>query len=155
MDALALAQGCFLGVGAVHLLIGLLTPFFGFPPGIVGLSGRTDRLMWDRPSEALLEDPVVRDLRTHHHIVIAGLLCGLGAVELAMAWSGIRSMPGPALLSLMGAGLVMLPFWVAMVRQFTRRGVPVRLGDVQPFVWVATVLWLAGSACAVLALRSP
>lgn len=154
LDALHLARGLFIGAGAVHLLIGLLTPIFGFPPGIVGLSARTDRQMWNQTSEELLKDHVVRDLRTHHHIVIAGLLCGLGLMELAMSWFGIPSMPRPALCSLMAMGAVMLPFWIAMVLQFTRRGVDVSLWDLQPFVWVPTLLWVAGSISAFVALRS-
>ncbi|HUR25649.1 MAG TPA: hypothetical protein VM327_06520 [Candidatus Thermoplasmatota archaeon] len=153
MDALQLARGLFVAAGAIHLLIGLLTPLFGFPPGIVGLSKRSDRQMWNRTSPELLEDPVVRELRTHHHIVIAGLLCGLGVMELAMAWFGIPSMPGPALYSLMAMGAVMFPYWIGMVLQFTRRGVDVTLWDVQPFVWAPTFLWAAGSVCAFVALR--
>jgi hypothetical protein len=148
------ARALFLASGAVHLLIGLLTPVFGFPPGIVGLSSRTDRQMWNRSSQELLEDPVVRDLRAHHHIVVAGLLVGLGILELGLAWSGIRTMPGTALGSLVAAGAVMLPYWIAMLLQFTRRGVDVTLRDVQPFVWVPTLLWVAGSIAGLLALRS-
>jgi hypothetical protein len=150
MTALAVAKWLFAAAGGFHLLIGLLTPVFGFPPHIVGLSARTDRAMWNATSEELLQDRVVHDLRTHHHIVIAGLLVGLGIAELALALFGIGAgIPG-ALYALMASGLVMLPYWIAMVLQFARAGVAVGLWDLQPFVWVPTLLWLAGTIAALV-----
>ncbi len=150
-SALQVAAYVFLAGGAFHLGIGLLTAFFGFPPRIVGLSRGTDAQMWNATSEKLLEDPVVKDLRTHHHIVIAGLLVGLGLAEVALAWFGARNGEAWAFYALMAMGVLMVPYWVAMLAQFVRAGVHVTLWDVQPFVWVPSILWLVGTIATLIA----
>lgn len=132
--------------GAFQFVIGILTAFLGFPVAIVGLSARTDAAMWGSPSATLLQYRVVHDLRTHHVIVIASLLCGLGVMQTAVAWVGVRSGEAWAIAALTACGAIMLPWWIAMVVQFRRSGVKVRLGDVQPFVWVHVALWIPAVA---------
>lgn len=145
--------GLCLAAGGVHLLIGALTPFFGFPPGIVSLSSKVDQQTWNQSSEQLLQDPVVRGLRTHHHIMLGGLLVMLGSTELALAWTGLRAGEPLALVALTVAWLGSVAYWVAMVLQFTRAGAHVTLWDLQPFVWVPTLLLLPGIILGWLAWR--
>jgi hypothetical protein len=155
LSLLGWSVGLFVAAGAFHLVIGLLTPVFGFPPHVVGLSSRTDQATWNRTSDELLADPVVHDLRVHHHIVIAGLLVGFGVAEIGLAWAGLRQGQPFALYALTASGAVMLPYWTAMILQFTRAGTHVRLGDLQPFVWVPSILWLPATILGWLALRAP
>lgn len=152
-SALAWSVGLCLAAGAVHFLIGALTPFFGFPPGIVGLSARTDQQAWNRTSAELLQDPVVRDLRTHHHIMLGGLLVFLGLAEMALAWTGLRAGAPVALYALSLAWAGSLAYWIAMVMQFVRLGAHPTLWDLQPFVWVPTLLLAPGLVLGWVALR--
>lgn len=148
MDLILVGGVLFAVAGGFQFAIGLLAAFFGFPPAIVGLSARSDHAMWGRSSAELLKDPVVRDLRTHHTIVIGGLLVGLGIVQVALGGYAASQGMTWALVTLTAMGVAMLPYWVAMVLQFTRAKVRVGFGDVQPFVWVHMVLWLAGAGFA-------
>lgn len=148
MDLMLVGGVLFAVAGGFHAAIGLLAGFLGLPPGIVGLSARSDRKMWGRPSKELLEDRVVRDLRTHHAIVISGLLVGFGVVQMALGGYAASQGMTWAIVTLTAMGVVMVPYWAAMVAQFVRAGVRVGLGDVQPFVWVHMMLWLGGVAFA-------
>jgi hypothetical protein len=143
----------FLLIGAFHLLIGVLAPIVGLPPTIVGLSPETDRLMWGQTTADLLHHRVTTDLRTHHTIVIGGLLAGLGIVELGAAWFGLRAGQSWALLVLIGSGVAMLPFWWLMISQFTRAGVTVALLDLQPFVLIPAILLLPAALTGLLGIR--
>jgi hypothetical protein len=151
VDLLWIAAVFLLLASGFQLVIGILTPFLAFPVGIVGLSAASDERMWGKPSQALLSDRVVRDLRTHHTLVIGGLITGIAILQLFVAWYGVRVGETWAIAAFTIMGIAMLAWWVAMVLQFTRAGVRVGLGDVQPFVWVHLALWLPGVVLAWLA----
>jgi hypothetical protein len=135
----------FLAAGCFQLFIGVFTALVAFPQKIVCLSARTDQEMWGRPSQGLLRNRAVRDLRHHHVMVVAGLLCGVGALQALVAWFGVGRGEAWAVGALTVTGLLMVPWWFAMLIQFVRGGASVSVGDVQPFVWVHGVLWLGGS----------
>jgi hypothetical protein len=109
--------------------------------------------MWNDSTEHLLEDRVVRDLRTHHTIVVGGLLSGVAILQLFLVWYGVRVGQTWALVAMTLMGLTMLAWWIAMVLQFTRAGVDVGLGDVQPFVWVHIAFWVPGIVLAWVGWR--
>ena len=64
-------------------------------------------------------------------------------------------MSGLAVAALTVAWLGSVGYWVAMVLQFTRAGAHPTLWDLQPFVWVPTLLLLPGIVLGWLAVRAP
>ena len=152
---LGIGTALFLAAGAFELLIGLLAPIVGLPPTVVGLSTGTDQALYGHPTQELLQDPTVLGLRTHHTIVVGGLLAGLGILGISVAWFGLRQGQAWALPVLVLGELVMWPFWALMIFQYSSVGVPVALfGDVQPFVVVPAVLLTPAGALSWLGLRS-
>ena len=159
---LGIAVSLFLVVGAVHLLIGILTPFLFDPTagGSMFLSHRTDTALYGAEPRALLVgDPVLVQLRSTLVMALAGVLVGLGIVELALAWFGVRSGQAWALAALVVAGLGMVPYWMLVLRPYLALGVSVGLGDVPPFMSIPTIMVLPGLISGALGLarlrRSP
>lgn len=143
----------FLLIGVFHMLIGAGAVLLGVPPTIVMLSPRTDHARFARDSKELLGDEVVRELRVHHVIVLGGLIPGLGILEAGVAWYGVRTGQPWAVVVLAVAILAMVPFWLMMTRQLTKKGVPVSwAGDVQPFVVVPTFLVVPATVLSVIGL---
>ena len=155
--------GSYLGIGTILFLlatgfdlsIGVLAPIVGLPPTLVGLSTGTDQALYGRPTSELLKDPVVQGLRTHHTIVVGGLLVGLGVLGVAVSWFGLRRSKPWALPVLVIAELAKWPYWAMMILQYSSAGVPVALlGDVQPFVLVPAILLAPAAGLGWIGLRS-
>ncbi len=151
---LGLGTILFLSASVFELLIGVFAPNIGLPPTIVGLSSGTDLTFYGRSSTELLSDPTVFGLRTHHTIVVGGLLVGLGVLGISVGWFGLRKGERWALGAMIASELVMWPYWAMMIGQYTSVGVQVALiGDVQPFVIVPAALTVPGIVFSWVGLR--
>src|SRR6266567_5292025 len=131
--------------GAVWLLIGVLAPFLH--DGATGrtmlfLSPRTDTALFGGDPTSLLADPALSRLRSLLMIALGGMLAASGILVIAIALFALRAGQGWALATLALTGLVVLPFWLLVFRQYTAAGIALSLGDLPPFMWVPTALLL-------------
>ena len=139
--------------GAVHLLIGVLTPILFDPTAgrLLFLSLQTDTALYGAaPRTLLAADPALVQLRSTVFTALAGLLAGLGILELTVAWFGVRAGRRWAVVALIVSGTAMLPFWVVVLRPYLAAGIPVGLGDIPPFIWVPTALLLPATVLSVV-----
>lgn len=139
------AVALFLVGGAVHLVIGILTPVFADSEvgrRILFLSTRTDALLFGGdPSSMLAADPVLARLRITLLLALGAVLMALGVAEVALAWFGVRTGQTWALWALTIGGLAVLPFWLVILRPYIAAG-PVGLGDLPPFMWIPAVTFV-------------
>ncbi len=92
------------------------------------------------PAELIAHAP---GIDTYRHVVwlaLGGLLLGVGLLEAAVAWWGIRAGALWSLVTLTAVAAVMATFWVAILGVYVRHGAAVSLGDVPPFMWVTALL---------------
>ncbi len=136
-------------VGAViHLVIGLLTGLFFqlVPEGTdVGrrylfLNEGPDRALFGGSPRALLDgDPTLLRFRAIVFTALAGVLVGLGIVELALIWFALKDGQAWALGALAISGFAMLPFFLGVLRPYLAAGIGIGLGDIPPFIWIPAV----------------
>jgi hypothetical protein len=155
-SALGAGVALFLLGGAVHLLIGVFTPFFADSDvgrRILFLSTRTDAALFGGdPSVMLAADPVLARLRFTLMLAVGGLLVALGIAELSLAWFGVRAGQTWALWALTLSGLAVLPIWYMLLRPYLAAG-PVGLGDLPPFMWIPTVTFIPAIALSWIGIR--
>jgi len=129
-----------IGAG-MHLLIGVLTPpLVGRRYGvrsILFVSVRTDTELYGASPDAILRaSETLTQLRHTLLLAIAGLLTGLGIVEIALAWFGVGGGHRWAVIALALSGGAMLPTWWLLFRPYRAAGIRLTLADLPPFIWV-------------------
>ncbi len=149
---------CFLVSGAIHLLIGILTPIFvnsGFGRGVIFISQRTDtQLFGTPPSELLDRNKELATFRTLFMTNAGGALVMIGIFIVSLAWFGLRHHQGWAFVTLVLAGLVVLPYWFLIFKPYVNAGISIRFGDLPPIFWIPTLVLLPGVIFGWLGLRS-
>jgi hypothetical protein len=149
---------CFLVSGVVHLLIGTLTPIFvnsAFGRSAIFISHRTDsRLFGAAPSELLDRNEELATFRTLFLTNAGGALVVIGIFIVSLAWFGLRQHQVWAFVSLVLAGLVVLPYWFLVFKPYVIAGISIRLGDLPPIFWIPTLVLLPGTIFGWLGLRS-
>ena len=133
----------FLLSGVLHLLIGLLTPFFmdsGFARQVLFISNRTDAALFGtEPSQLLQQNPELSKLRVVLKGVFGGWLVVIGIFTLSVAWFGLRQHQMWSLFTLGTCGLIMLPFWYITFRPYLQAGIPMGFADLPPIFWIPAV----------------
>ena len=126
----------FLVYGVVHALSGgiylLVAETDIGRQAIFAAPGPDQVLFGALPADLLRDDRALAQLHSMAYLVIAGLLVGLGIVELSLTWFGLHRGQGWALAALVVAGLVMLPFWVLVFRPYLAAGAPLELFSIPP-----------------------
>ncbi len=129
----------------VHLVVGLLTGaiFQLVPEGMdVGrrylfLNEGPDRALFGGSPRALLDgDPTLVRFRAIVFMALAGILVGLGIVELALVWFALKDGHAWALGALAISGFAMVPFFLGVLRPYLAAGIGIGLGDIPPFIWI-------------------
>lgn len=138
------ARNIFVGVGVFWLLIGVLSALLtgkGVGPPMVFLSERTDTALYGgHPDDVLAANLQLTDFRYVTIRVLSGLLVATGLLTAGLAWFGLRNGTLWALATLTVVGLAVLPFWWASLAPYRDAGVPIRLGDIPPLMWVPAIL---------------
>ncbi|MES2154400.1 MAG: hypothetical protein V4510_04620 [bacterium] len=144
----------FVAMGAVWLLIGALTPVMmgsSSYRNLLFLSPRTDRELYGQEPSDALQNTTLRGVRDTVVLALAGTLVAAGLLAVAMAWFGLGDGAAWAFWSLAAAGAVVLPYWIMVLRPYWGAGVWTGLGDLPPFMWVTTLLWLAATTTGLIA----
>lgn len=140
----------FLLVGALWVLIGVLTPPLSdrrIGPPMIFVSERADTALYGvRPSEVLESNGDLVLLRTTLFRVIAGFLVVGGLLIAALAWYGLQKPQTWALAVLTVVGLVAAPYWWISLAPYREAEITLSLGDIPPFMWVPSILMPIASA---------
>jgi hypothetical protein len=157
LSPLGVGMLLFLAGAGMHLLIGILTPFFAFrrisPQSILFVSVRSDtELFGATPETHLSESPMLVTLRRILITAIAGLLVGFGVVEVALIWFGIGGGHRWAVIALAVSGAAMLPYWRLVFRPYRAARIRLTVADLPPFIWVPTATFVPATALTWLGL---
>jgi len=149
---------CFLVSGVVHLMIGILTPIFvnsKFGHSAVFISQRTDsQLFGATPSELLERNEELALFRTLFLTNAGGSLVIIGLFMVSLAWFGLRQHQAWAFVTLVLAGLIVLPYWFLVFKPYWNAGITIRFADLPPVFWIPTLLLFPGVIFGWLGLRS-
>jgi len=149
---------CFLVSGFVHLLIGTLTPIFvnsEFGRSAIFISQQTDsQLFGAAPSELLDRNKELATFRTLFLTNAGGSLVIIGLFIVSLAWFGLRQHQVWAFVTLVLAGVVVLPYWFLIFKPYLNAGISIRFGDLPPIFWIPTLVLLPGIIFGWLGLRS-
>lgn len=154
----SVARILFLLVGALWLVIGVLTPLLvgKVGPPILFVSTRTDTVVFGAPpDDVLAASPQLATLRLMLLRTIGGLLAAAGLLVLAVAWFGLESSGRWALVTLTVVGLAVVPFWWVALTPYRAAGVNLGLGDIPPFMWVPAILMPVASVLGWIGAASP
>lgn len=156
-DLVAWSAGLFIAGGVVWILIGALTvPMMDTAGGRSTLlfSGPKDtKAFGSTPAQALDDDPNLAKLRTALFRVLAGFLVVAGLMVVALGWLAWRRGEAWAYWTLASVAILVLPFWLLAAKPFLDSGTTIGLGDIPPFMWVTTLLWMPAIALGGWALR--
>lgn len=143
----------FVMAGAFQILIGVFTPItlatFGWDDSSLAVSQRSDAQAYGSAPEEIMErEPAVRTFRNVVWTIVAGLLTGLGLLEIVVALFGARTAQVWAVATLTAVALVLVVFWLIALVPYFRSGAPMTLADLPPFMWVPALLHLPAVALA-------
>ncbi len=148
LSPLGISVILFLLLGVMHIVIGILTPMFVRPDrltsNILLTSTRTDTALLGASPEALVarDRPLglVRMVTTNW---LAAYMLGLGILQVALAWFGLRAGQSWALWGLTLAGLAMVPAIGISIAPFSRVGAMPGLGEMPPFITALVLIPIA------------
>lgn len=149
----AVSRWLFLGIGALWLVIGLLTPGMMNRPGGLFISARTDRELYGQEPAEALQNETLRGVRESIVVSLAGMLAVGGLLVVAVAWFGLPTGEAWPFWTLVAMGALALPYWILVLRPYWAAGIRTGLSDMPPFMWVTTVLWLLGTVAGLVARR--
>lgn len=145
-SALGISVSLFLIIGFSWILIGArIVPMHNRGAGstINFVSSSPDTAYFGgSPSELLASDLALSRLRTLLLTVIAGFLMISGVAFSSMAWFGLRAGELWVLISLGLAVVIAIGFRGLTLSRYPRSGVPLRIGDLPPFIWIPAALIL-------------
>lgn len=148
ISPLGLSVACFLLSGLLYVLIGVLTPIVHKAlagKSYIIMSPRTDSQFFGESTQTLLSrDKNLDDFRGVMYMLLAGLLVFAGLMESGVAWFALRHGEKWAIIALTVAGLAQIPLWLLSYNYYWQRGIHLGLGDMQPFVWIPTLLLIPG-----------
>jgi len=160
---LGAAVALFAIVGAIHLLVGILSGLYflflpagrGLGPSYVFVNVEPDRVLFgEPPAELLRRDAALALFRRIALLALAAVLTALGVVELAVTWFALREGEAWALGALAVSGLAMLPFYAGVFRPYVRAGAQIGLGDLPPFIWVPSATLIPATILGWIGLAS-
>jgi hypothetical protein len=148
LSPLGISVILFLLYGAMHVVVGILVPFFVRPDRLTTntllTSERADTALLGASPEALIaQDRPLGMLRHLMNLWIAGLMLGLGSLQLVIAWFGLRAGQGWALWSLTAADLSMVPFWWLILARYGQAGAVPGPGELPPMVTYLVLIPIA------------
>lgn len=138
----------FLLIGLFHVVIGILTPVFVRADRLTSnsllTSTRTDTALFG----ASPQDLVARDrpLGLVRLVVVnwfAAYMLGLGILQVAVSWFGLRTGQSWALWSLTLAGLLLVPAIGTSLGPYARAGAMPGIGEMPPFVSILVLVPIA------------
>ena len=157
LSPLGISVALFLFNGAFYIFIGALAPFMvntEMGRQILVISGRTDKVVFgDSPENLLKNDPVLAKFRTIIFNMLGGMLATVGVLVIAVAWFSLRLGQAWALVALMLAGIIVLPFWWLVFRPYLEVGAPVSFYDLPPIMWVPGSLLIPAVVLGWIGLR--
>ena len=135
----------FLISGAIHILIGTLTPLAvnsEFGRKMLIISNRTDaQLFGTEPSELLQRNAELAKFRTLFFTNAGGSLIIIGICIISLAWFGLRYHQWWAFMTLASTGVIVLPFWFMTFKPYWDAGISLGFADLPPIFWIpATIL---------------
>lgn len=154
--ALQVAAGLFGVSGAIRAVLAVLTAFLFDPRagGAIFLSAGADTALYGAsPRDLIAADPALVDVRWTIVMALSGALAGLGVLEMAVAWFGLRTAQQWALIALSAAGFAVLPFWWLVAEPYIAAGVALGLGDIPPFMSIPALLLLPAVIIGSIGLR--
>ena len=155
---LAISVICFLVSGAIHILIGVLTPIFvnsKFGRSMIFISKRTDtRLFETDPSLLLEKNKELARFRTLLLTNAGGSLVIIGIFIIAVTWFGLRNREMWAFLTLSATGVVVLPYWYFIFKPYLDARIRIGFSDLPPIFWIPTLVLVPGIVFGWLALRA-
>jgi hypothetical protein len=141
ISPLGISVVLFLLIGLFHVVIGVLTPFFIRADRLTTdtdsllTSTRTDTALFGAsPRDLVARDRPLGVLRLVALNWFAAYMLGLGILQVALAWFGLRAGQSWALWSLTLAGLLMVPAIGTSLGPFARAGVMPGIGEMPPFI---------------------
>jgi hypothetical protein len=157
LSPLGIAVILFILYGVIYILVGALWPFLRdteMARELLIVSDRTDSLLFGQPpTELLMSDPALNQLRTILLDMLSGLLLLAGLFHVAITWFGLRQGQVWALAVLAIGGVVVLPFWFLALRPYVKSGITLTLEDIPPFMWVPASLLLPATVLGWIGLR--
>lgn len=155
---LGISVVCFLVSGAIHILIGTLTPIFvnsEFGRSILFISQRTDtQLFGTTPSELLERNKELAMFRTLFLSNAGGSLVILGIFIVSLTWFGLRHQEMWAFLTLVVTGVIVLPYWFVTFKPYLDAGISIGFSDLPPIFWIPTLALIPGIIFGWIGLRS-
>lgn len=152
----AASRWLFIAMGTVWFLIGILTPaMMGSASyrNLLFLSPRTDRELYGQEPSDALQNATLKGVRDTVVVALAGTLVAAGLLTMAIAWFALPTGGAWAFWSLTATGAVVLPYWILVLRPYWSAGIWTGLGDLPPFMWVTTLLWVLATAAGFVARR--
>jgi hypothetical protein len=135
--------------GLLSLVVGVVIPLIlrkatDLPGNILFLSQRTDTTLFGRvPSELIAEDSVLATLRFLMINWLGGLWLCFGIFQLALTWFGLRAGQVWALVTLTLADLLLIPYFVRIIRVYTGRGVHPNMVELPPLFSLQVIVPIA------------
>jgi len=158
VSPLGISTILFLKSGAIHILIGVLTPLAvnsDFGRKILIISNRMDReLFGTEPSELLDRNPELARFRTLFFSNAGGSLVIIGIFIISLSWFGLRQQQWWSFLTLVLTGLIVLPFWFLTSRPYIKAGISIHFADLPPIFWIPTLVLIPAIIFGWIGLRS-
>jgi hypothetical protein len=135
--------------GLLSLVVGMVL-FIVFrnqnalPGSILFLSQQMDKQLFGRSTVDLHRED--RSLATLYFLYInwlAGLFLSFGIFQLALAWFGLRSGQAWALWTITLADLVLVPYFMRIVRVYTSSGVNIQIAQLPPLYTLQVLIPVA------------
>jgi hypothetical protein len=142
--------------GLVYVLIGGLTPLLhdrGIGPTMLFISPRADTVLFGAAPTEMLNDPALSRLRSLLLTALGGILVAAGILVIATAAFALRDGERWALVSLVLAGVAVLPFWILVFRPYVAAGAALSLADLPPFMWVPAGLLIPAAVLGWIGTR--
>ncbi len=148
LSALGISVILFLILGVFNAVIGILTPFFVRSDRLTSnsllTSTRTDTALFGAsPEDLVAKDSPLGLVRFVTVNWFAAYMLGVGILQVALSWFGLRSGQSWALWSLTLAGLAMVPgIWIS-IGPYARAGAVPGIGEMPPFITILVLVPIA------------
>jgi hypothetical protein len=148
----------FLSSGVVHLLIGVAAALISdleLGRQVLVVSTRTDTDLFGTAPSALLDaQPHLALFRSLVFTNAGGSLILLGIFIWSVTWFGLRRGDRWAYWTLVGTGVLILPFWYLTFRPYLAAGIAFEFSDLPPIFWIPALVLIPATVLGWIGLRS-